>query len=458
MEVSGDDIARTVLEQFDRLPTKRKPQVRNESLREWVPLSGIVAQGTDSLKCLALATGMKCLPQNKITQAKGLVLHDWHAEILAIRSFNRFLLEECHALARSGKQTSEYVRLRTAAEQSETHYQPFALNDGIQLHMYCSEAPCGDASMELTMASQEDSSPWILPSHKPETKSTPSSISGAVSPTSLTEASRLENLTTSTSTLHGRGYFSELGIVRRKPSRPDAPPTLSKSCTDKLSLKTSTSLLSSLTSLLILPSNCYLSSITLPASQYSQTACTRAFISRLAPLAAPDPSQSPRQQSSVTSLWEGGYRFQPVQVKTTIHEFAFCRRLPEYGAAMQFVSSNLSAAWTPSGIEETVIGGVLQGRKQFDVRGASKLCKRRMWKLALEIAMLATAASGAGAARRTQKQKQIQQTLQTPLYRDIKDSALLQARRRVKEDVRSLALPGWVRNEDGDEFEISGVQ
>jgi hypothetical protein len=84
---------------------------------------------------------MKCLPQNKISQAQGVVLHDWHAEVLAIRSFNRFLLDECRALAISQKQSSEYVRLRSREERTESHYQPFALNDGIHLHMYCSEAP-----------------------------------------------------------------------------------------------------------------------------------------------------------------------------------------------------------------------------------------------------------------------------------------------------------------------------
>lgn len=85
---------------------------------------------------------MKCLPQNKIAQAQGVTLHDWHAEILAIRSFNRFLLEECYALTISEKSSSDYIRVRTADERTETCFQPFALHEGINLHMYCSEAPC----------------------------------------------------------------------------------------------------------------------------------------------------------------------------------------------------------------------------------------------------------------------------------------------------------------------------
>jgi tRNA-specific adenosine deaminase 1 len=45
MEVSGDDIADTVLKQFHNLPAKGKLQERGSGVKEWVPLCGIVAQG-----------------------------------------------------------------------------------------------------------------------------------------------------------------------------------------------------------------------------------------------------------------------------------------------------------------------------------------------------------------------------------------------------------------------------
>ena len=57
--------------------------------------------------------------------------------------------------------------------------------------MYCSEAPCGDASMELIMAAQEDPTPWAVPQ----------AVDG------------------NSDALTGRGYFSELGVVRRKPCK-----------------------------------------------------------------------------------------------------------------------------------------------------------------------------------------------------------------------------------------------
>merc|ERR1711939_420221 len=274
MDISGDEIADVVLREFDSWPNKRKPLLRSDGVKEWVPLSGIVAQGRNGLTCLAVATGMKCLPQNKIAQAQGVTLHDWHAEVLAIRSFNRFLLEECHALALSKNASSGYVRFRTQNERTQINFQPFALNEGINLYMYCSEDPCGDASMELTMAAQDDATPWDLPPL-------------AITPGDSTPAEP--------EILHGRGYFSVLGSVRRKPSRPDAPPSLSKSCSDKIALKQSISLLNSVTSLLISPENVYIHSLVLPASQHSSVACTRAF------------SDSGRLSCLKDREWEGSY-------------------------------------------------------------------------------------------------------------------------------------------------------
>lgn len=45
MGVSDDDIADVVLRQFRAVPSKGKPLDRGGGVREWIPLSGIVAQG-----------------------------------------------------------------------------------------------------------------------------------------------------------------------------------------------------------------------------------------------------------------------------------------------------------------------------------------------------------------------------------------------------------------------------
>ncbi len=137
---------------------------------------------------------MKCLPRAKIPQAAGCVLHDWHAEIIAMRAFNRFLLEECLLLAQNPGEleSSCLIRPRDFAEISETSetggFQPFTIRENVKIYMYCSEAPCGDASMELVMQAQDDPTPWPIDSLSLESKH-----------------------------LKGRAHFSVLGIVRRKP-------------------------------------------------------------------------------------------------------------------------------------------------------------------------------------------------------------------------------------------------
>lgn len=139
-------------------------------------------------------SGMKCLPRAKIPRAAGCVLHDWHAETIAMRAFNRFLLEECLSLAQNTgeSESSALIRLRDSFEISETSgFQPFTIREDVKIYMYCSEAPCGDASMELVMQAQDDPTPWPM------------------EPLSL-ESKPIKEL-------KGRSHFSVLGIVRRKP-------------------------------------------------------------------------------------------------------------------------------------------------------------------------------------------------------------------------------------------------
>ena len=137
---------------------------------------------------------MKCLPTSKIPSANGNVLHDWHAETLTLRVFNRFLLDESHhLLSKSGLTESEILICRPKSGMSSigNDNQPFAIKDGLRIFMYCSEAPCGDASMEVLMDRLEDATPWPVPDAS-------NVIEGA---------------------MLGRGCFGELGVVRRKPCK-----------------------------------------------------------------------------------------------------------------------------------------------------------------------------------------------------------------------------------------------
>lgn len=374
-------------------------RLRKGSLRRRRPLRLLEPSADESRR-----TGMKCLPQNKLDAAGGNILHDWHAEVVAIRTFNRFLLDECLRISDSDSH-SAFVHHRPSHERTDREPQPFSIRDNVQVHMYCSEAPCGDASMELTMDAQEDATPWT---------SAPPTITS-------------EGLPNSTGALRGRSNFSLLGAVRCKPSRPDAPPTLSKSCTDKLAIKQATSLLSSVTSTLVSPRNAYIVSLILPASQHVPAACDRAF-SRTGRLAG-------LTEQTIQS-WQGGYTWRPFTVRPTSKEFTWSRR--GVAPTEKAVASNLSAVLTPSW-QETLIGGVLQGRKQMDPRGASKICRRSAWGLALQIAVITGTPAILGA-------------LTSATYGDMKQDAMLEARRRVKADVQGRGLGGWVKNVGDADF------
>lgn len=266
----------------------------------------------------------------------------------------------------------------------------------------------GDASMELTMAAQDDASPWQ--SQSPAT-----------------------DITSQDVPLLGRGFFSQLGIVRRKPARGDAPPTLSKSCSDKIALKQCTSLLNSVTSLLVSPRDVYISSLILPQSQYSETACRRALSvdGRMAPLRDLE--------------WGGGYSFAPFDIQTTIKEFSHSKRGHDSGE--RAVASNLAVAWSQHGLTEALIGGKLQGRKQGDVRGASLVSRRKMWGLALDIIRSLGMTSAP-----------LYDVLGSASYEELKDAELLAARRKAKTEARKLALKGWTRNLGDSDFDLSNMK
>jgi tRNA-specific adenosine deaminase 1 len=371
------------------------PQSRNEQdVNE-------TAGPAPAVTCASLATGMKCLPASKVAQANGNVLHDWHAEILAIRGFNRWILEECELLAQLGREgKGQWIEWTTGDAQqidpSPTPQPPFKLKPDVQIHMFCSQAPCGDASMELTMASQADATPWAnaAPSSKPED-------------------------------MIGRGHFDRLGVVRRKPARPDAPVTMSKSCSDKLALKQVTGLLSGTAEKLLQVDNCYLRTLVLPEAETVSEAMTRAF------------GRDGRMQA--LNDWEGtrdGHKFRPFVVRTTGRKFAYSAQGAEAGG------SNLSALYTPRR-QEILVNGVLQGRKQFDVRGASITSRRGLWKLALEIAVRA----GVPAVLRT---------LDRPTYMMAKESGN-NSRKVAKGMALEKALMGWKRNERDDDWSLDTV-
>lgn len=404
-----DDIADCVLKTFNAVPAKFKPRQLADGRREWVPLAGIVLSkgevaystvlqtrqanscflGRDhdpsSFTCVSLATGMKCLPRDKVPLVRGSVLHDWHAEVLCLRGFNRWIVDACAELVAAETSTGDGKWFERNHDGEGK--PPFSLHHDVKIHMYCSEAPCGDASMELTMAAQDDATPW-------------SSIPDG---------------------MLGRGHFDQLGVVRRKPSRPDAPICWSKSCSDKIALKQCVGLLSGLGSLLVRP--CFLDTLVLPKAQCVAEAVERAF------------GASGRMKYLVGLEGKEEAMFRTFTVQTTEREFDFSKHATSSSGAAS-VPSNLSTLWTPNS-KEVLINGVLQGRKQMDPKGASCTCRRRMWQSVLEVAVRLDSSA-------------LMNVLTQENYGHVKDSQLLQERAIAKSIGKEKALKGWKRN-DGDE-------
>jgi len=254
--------------------------------------------------------------------------------------------------------------------------------------------------MELIMAAQDDATPWTKPAQ--------------VSDGAMT----------------GRGYFSELGVVRRKPARGDAPETLSKSCTDKLAMKQCTSTLSSISSLLVHPGNAYIQGIVLPESQHVPAATVRAFGAKGRMAALSDRVR--------VEAWQGGYAYRPFEVLETSKEFMFSRRA--FSDSIKTKGSNITAMWTPHG-QEVLIAGTIQGNKQFSIRGSSMISKLCLWKAALSLSQ-------------SLQLDKVEAVLSSGTHASVKRSSLLQDRRHVKNSVKELALQNWIRNDGGDEFEL----
>lgn len=232
-------------------------------------------------------------------------------------------------------------------------------------------------------------------------------------------------------------------------ARPDAPLTLSKSCTDKLTLCQCTSLLSTLTSTLISPEGAYLQTLVLPESQHVPEATTRAFSTegRLQALTA-----------DVISEWPDGYSFRPFRIATVSEEFQYSRRLGKLGQTL--LPSNKSAIYTPY-FQEVLIGGVLQGRKKTDPRGASAVSRGRIWRAVLTVVHHLTVheLNGENGPFGISVDGVLDRghwIAQCDKYRHLKQGSVPYGRNRVKSEI-AAALGGWDRNGGDDAFSLGAI-
>ncbi|KAK9453253.1 adenosine deaminase/editase [Dipodascopsis uninucleata] len=342
----GNRIARLCFSTYESCPSKAKPRTRSNGTREWTNLAAIVIErGNRELICASLATGVKCLPDASLEKSRGRFLHDSHAEILAIRAFNRYILTECRRIQNENGYESPCIdRLN-----NDIKYQ-FCLREECRLYLLVTELPCGDSSMEALSAGK---SPW-------------------------NPLSTFNNLEVP---LKGRSYFSEIGKVRTKPGRSDSPETRSKSCSDKLATFQLTSLLLSPTSVMVSPKQMYLTSIIIPSDKCFRNSINRAF--------APCGRLSSLHSSDISSDSEYTYRpFSVLTYSADVHRF-------EHSKEAVIHDSHQMASFSPSNVSliyienestvESIVKGIKVGAKPTSIAAASLVSRVRLFKLCFKI-------------------------------------------------------------------------
>ncbi|XP_017498784.3 tRNA-specific adenosine deaminase 1 isoform X3 [Manis javanica] len=153
---TANEIARLCYEHYGvRLPKQGKP----EPNREWTLLAAVVKiQRTADQVCdcpdkplqvtrevVSMGTGTKCIGQSKMRK-NGDILNDSHAEVIARRSFQRYLLRQLH-LAAALEEDSIFV--------PGTQRGLWKLRPDLLFVFFSSHTPCGDASI-IPMLEFED--------------------------------------------------------------------------------------------------------------------------------------------------------------------------------------------------------------------------------------------------------------------------------------------------------------
>ena len=143
---------------------KRVPTLQQQQQILPTCVSTIVAHdsNTDNLTVLSLGVGTKFCQSNTTTinentEKYGTRIRDGHAEVLAKRSFQKYLITELTTHSKNNnndnnksnhRNENDSFILESITEENEPSHerQYFRLKSNITLHMYCSSAPCGNAT------------------------------------------------------------------------------------------------------------------------------------------------------------------------------------------------------------------------------------------------------------------------------------------------------------------------
>jgi len=268
----AERVARCCIEKYASFQKRFKP-----SDNQWTILSGIVIEylnkkdivskaadtqnrekngdgWRNQIKCVSLSTGMKCLGKS-YRLPTGEIINDSHAEVLCRRAFQRYIYSEIQSCMNNKESILKY----------NTETGKFKIQDSIRFHFYVSQAPCGDAST-VSLSELQTEEEKIINENKKR-------IFNEKQQNSVKQAkTENENI------LRGRLNYDKLGVLRTKPGRIDADPTLSMSCSDKILKWTFLGLTGSLL-MYFLESPIYIYSITVE-DMFDEVSLNRALITR----------------------------------------------------------------------------------------------------------------------------------------------------------------------------------
>ena len=135
----ADKISDLAFSYYEKLKPSAKPVIRSNGVKEWNVLACVIAIGPDQgLRLVSLATGVKSTPNDELKRSNGRILHDCHAEILALRGFNMVLLKQIQMLV-----DPKAAVVPDLVSPSSDEDGKFKLGDDWSFALYISRIPCG---------------------------------------------------------------------------------------------------------------------------------------------------------------------------------------------------------------------------------------------------------------------------------------------------------------------------
>ncbi|PWN50597.1 hypothetical protein IE53DRAFT_368781 [Violaceomyces palustris] len=253
-EEISQNVARACISIYHALPPKgAKPMRRSNNLDEWTILSGIVLRFPDQDPTLprgggqshqhtylpiAIATGMKCLPYENLS-LHGDTIHDSHSEVLTRRIarswfLSRLVLET--GLPPSSPPPPPSSRTGTGEKEGEVEEDPDVISK-----LSVSLPDRGHASNALLEQQRiYQDLMWerpLLAHSNSDTRDAgrPSRSDRGPSPPIVSRGRNDLRCSSSSSSSPSTSTSDRRISLRTKPGRPDSKPSISMSCSDKMS-------------------------------------------------------------------------------------------------------------------------------------------------------------------------------------------------------------------------------